>query len=189
MDLTMLFYFIPLIIAGFLVYHLIFKIQLPSKGIWAIISYTLGVVIVFILVGYLISTYLGSWMNDMLAAGSQPEWQTFIQSSENIVEDAFGTGDGTDNNGVAVPYATSTPMSIMVVTATPSYLPPGGGSALAPATSVPPPGTATTHIVQQGDTLYSIAGRYGVTVNAIMIANGLTNNVIHVDQVLQIPAP
>lgn len=188
MDLSMLFYFIPLVIAGFLVYHLIFKVQLPSKGIWAIVSYTIGAVIIFILVGYLITTYLGSWMNDMLAAGQQPEWTTFIQSSEDIVEGAFGAG-GDPNNGGGV-YPTSTPVgSIIVITATPNYTSPSGGNTVLPATPVPPPGSTATHTVIAGDTLFGIAGIYGVTVDAIMVANGLTTTTIYVGQVLQIPAP
>jgi len=50
------------------------------------------------------------------------------------------------------------------------------------------PGTGTTYVVKWGDTLYSIARRFGVTVNAIVAANGLTNpNFIRVGQTLIIP--
>jgi tetratricopeptide (TPR) repeat protein len=43
------------------------------------------------------------------------------------------------------------------------------------------------HVVQPGDTLYSIARRYGTTYQAIMAANGLTNYTIYVGQQLRIP--
>ena len=44
------------------------------------------------------------------------------------------------------------------------------------------------HVVQAGETLGSIAQRYGVTVQAIMAANGLTNaNLVYVGQRLRIP--
>ena len=62
-----------------------------------------------------------------------------------------------------------------------------------PPTSAPAPTTApatgeTTHTVQRGDTLYSIARRYGTTVEAIAAANGITNpNLIRVGQKLTIP--
>jgi len=46
----------------------------------------------------------------------------------------------------------------------------------------------TTYVVKAGDTLYGIAGRYGVTVTQIANANNITNvNLIRVGQVLIIP--
>jgi len=45
----------------------------------------------------------------------------------------------------------------------------------------------TIYVVRRGDTLYSIARRYGVTVEAIMAANGLANYNIYVGQQLYIP--
>ena len=60
-----------------------------------------------------------------------------------------------------------------------------------PATSVPstpPPGGQTTYVVQPGDTLNSIARRFGTTTSAIAQANGIVNpNLIFVGQVLVIP--
>ena len=56
-----------------------------------------------------------------------------------------------------------------------------------PPTATPPP-VGTIYIVQAGDTLSSIARRFGVTVNAIAQANGITNpNLIYVGQRLVIP--
>jgi LysM repeat protein len=58
----------------------------------------------------------------------------------------------------------------------------------ASALAAPPDQGRQTHIVQAGETLYSIASRYGVTVEAIMAANDLTNaNYIYVGQRLIIP--
>jgi LCP family protein required for cell wall assembly len=45
------------------------------------------------------------------------------------------------------------------------------------------------HVVQQGDTLFSLAQRYGVTVEAIQQANDLTGDNIYVGQQLIIPTP
>ncbi len=45
------------------------------------------------------------------------------------------------------------------------------------------------HIVAPGDNLVRISLKYGVTVEAIQAANGLTNNLIYVGQVLIIPDP
>ncbi len=72
----------------------------------------------------------------------------------------------------------------------------GEGSA-APTTSPPtaapanpPAGSSTSYTVQPGDTLFIIAQRYGVSVQAIVNANNLTNpNRLSVGQELVIPAP
>jgi|GEM_PF-1394825 putative chitinase len=45
------------------------------------------------------------------------------------------------------------------------------------------------HTVQPGETLYSIASRYGVSVEALMQANNLTDGMIFVGQTLRIPSP
>ena len=49
------------------------------------------------------------------------------------------------------------------------------------------PDTQTTYVVQKGDTLYSIALKYGTTPNAIIRKNNLKNNTITVGQTLTIP--
>jgi LysM repeat protein len=62
--------------------------------------------------------------------------------------------------------------------------PPGGN----PSPPGPPPPGARTHVVQPGETLFSIAVRYGVTVEAIALANNLPNpNLIWSGQILIIP--
>ncbi len=72
-------------------------------------------------------------------------------------------------------------------TATPTRTP-TGPAPVTPVPTVPPGGTGFPYVVQWGDTLYSIARRFGVTVDAIMRANGLTNpNYIRAGQVLIIP--
>lgn len=49
------------------------------------------------------------------------------------------------------------------------------------------PARPSTYVVQSGDTLYSIALRFGTTVEALKAANGLTSSVIRVGMVLRIP--
>ncbi|HIT10118.1 MAG TPA: LysM peptidoglycan-binding domain-containing protein [Candidatus Onthousia faecigallinarum] len=44
-----------------------------------------------------------------------------------------------------------------------------------------------TYVVQSGDSLWSIANRYGISVDALKNANNLTSNVLSVGQVLVIP--
>jgi LysM repeat protein len=51
-----------------------------------------------------------------------------------------------------------------------------------------PGGLAGTHTVAPGETLFSIANRYGTSAQAIAVANGLANpNQIYVGQVLYLP--
>ena len=44
-----------------------------------------------------------------------------------------------------------------------------------------------THVVQAGDTLWLLARRYGTTVDALKRLNGLTNDLLNIGQILQIP--
>lgn len=61
----------------------------------------------------------------------------------------------------------------------------GSGPAVTPPASS---GGTTTHVVSAGETMYRIALRYGVTVQTIVQANGISNpNVIYVGQSLVIP--
>lgn len=51
------------------------------------------------------------------------------------------------------------------------------------------PGTSVTHVVQAGDTLFRIALRYGVDMEALALVNGIDDvNDIHTGQTLKIPA-
>ncbi|HLF25109.1 MAG TPA: LCP family protein [Anaerolineae bacterium] len=58
-----------------------------------------------------------------------------------------------------------------------------------PSTTVLPTPQPALHLVQPGDTLFSLAQRYGVTVEAIMNANDLTTFDIYAGQELVIPPP
>ncbi|MGQ9793351.1 MAG: LysM peptidoglycan-binding domain-containing protein [Anaerolineae bacterium] len=59
-----------------------------------------------------------------------------------------------------------------------------------PVTLTPLPPTPTRYVVQRGDTLYSIARRFGVSIWQLASLNNIPNiNLIYVGQVLTIPAP
>jgi len=88
-------------------------------------------------------------------------------------------GPGTPTTEIVV----STPaVTTPVATAVP------GVTAAPVATAVPSSGQTIVHVVQPGETLYSIAYRYGTTVQAITQANGIANpNQIYQGQKLVIP--
>lgn len=107
------------------------------------------------------------------------EW-TFWQHSES------GSVEGI-NGSVDTDYFNGSYNDLLALTRASSGEP-------APAIIEPPieqqPESSTnqTYTVQAGDTLSSIAARYGVTVNAICQANGIEDpNLISVGQVLSIP--
>lgn len=58
-------------------------------------------------------------------------------------------------------------------------------------TPICPPGTTTDYVIQKGDTLSSIAKKFGVTVQAILAVNPqITNpNIIFVGRTIKIPCP
>ena len=49
------------------------------------------------------------------------------------------------------------------------------------------PRARRSHTVASGDSLYGLARRYGVSVDAIRTANGLTNDIVRIGQTLVIP--
>lgn len=180
MDLNLgnLLLFIPLIAGLILAYHLIFKVQLPGQGIWKIVTYFLGIVIVLIGVYFIVAQLFASFTNELLDAGASPEWQQVMNKSSAIIDSAFNidSGSTSGSSGGGAPPVTSVPPAIIVITPTPIGGNSGGGS-----------GTGVYYTVVQGDTLSSIANRFGTTVSAIMQANGLTSDLIYVGQVLLIP--
>ena len=66
----------------------------------------------------------------------------------------------------------------------PLIIPPPGWSGWPPLVTPQP---SRTHLVMPGDTLFSIARRYGTTVGALMSANGLSSSAIYAGDTLRIP--
>ena len=85
----------------------------------------------------------------------------------------------------AAPSTTSTP----AVSARPTSTARGSTSPAA-SPGATPAGSPRIHVVARGENLTTIATRYGVTVQAITAANGITDpNTIYAGQKLVIPAP
>ena len=43
------------------------------------------------------------------------------------------------------------------------------------------------YVIQKGDNLYSIANKYGVTIDDIKLLNNLNSNILQIGQILKIP--
>ncbi len=129
---------------------------------------------------------------------SRPDWVDGWPRINNdvYVDDAslvvVGEGEPTPPP-IATPTSTPTPLPptpTPTPTATPSApAPTGTPPTVAPtATPLPPtplPGGTLTYVVQRGDTLYSIAKRFGVTLEQLRQLNGIgSDNLIHVGQQL-----
>lgn len=90
---------------------------------------------------------------------------------------------------------TPSPTPSPTAAATPSAIPTASPAAPTSAPAISPGATATptpaptqrTYVVQQGDSLSQIAGRFGTTVQALVAANHLTTIDLQIGQVLIIP--
>lgn len=178
MNLTELLKFLPLVVGVFLAYHLIVRQALPAKKLGEMLTYFIGIIVVFLLITWLITSFLAGWATDLLQAGTNSvEWQQFIRESESVVEDAF-----TRNNG-SQPVLQPTAVQVLVVTATPF---PSQSIFIAPSDA--PRTGPTQYTVVAGDTLTRIAQIFGTTPEDIRLANGIVGDLIQVGQSLIIPA-
>ena len=182
MDFLELLKFAPLIIGfGFIAFLLFRKDAFSSFNLGKLITYFIGVLITFFVVGWFVDSFVFSWANDRLEnADNSVQFQEFKDRSERIIDDSF-TDDGTTTT-VVVPNQTTPSVTTLVVTATP-------GPDTDPVILLESESGPTQHTVVSGDTLFGIAQNYNTTVNDIMVVNGLISHTITPGQVLNIPAP
>jgi LysM repeat protein len=179
MDFLELLKFAPLILGfAFIAFLLFRKDPFNSFNLGKLITYFIGVLITFFVVGWFVDSFVFSWANERLEnADSSVEFQEFKDRSERIIDNSF---DNSTNTTVINPQPT-TVVTTVIVTATP---PPGSTDPV-----IRPESGPTQHTVVSGDTLFGIAQQYKTTVNDIMVVNGLTSHTIIPGQVLNIPAP
>jgi LCP family protein required for cell wall assembly len=160
-------------------------------------------------IGSLLSIYSGSIQTNLtpgqlqelieFAAGIDRDKIYAVTFDEQLVEEYFAP-DGQDaivlKPGAAqqirerlysLPLGTSAPTMSSPIRIAPTALPRMTATAIPrPAATTPAP---QVHLVQQGDTLFSLARRYSVTVEDLQRINHLTDDNIYVGQQLIIPAP
>jgi LysM repeat protein len=179
MDFLELLKFAPLILGfAFIAFLLFRKDAFSSFNLGKLITYFIGVLITFFVVGWFVDSFVFSWANERLEnADNSAEFQEFKNRSEQIIDNSFN--DQSTNFVQAQPTAVQ--VQTIIVTATP----PAGTT----DPTLRPESGPTQYTVVSGDTLFGIAQRYNTTVNDIMIVNGLTSHTIMPGQVLNIPAP
>ena len=178
MDLLQLLTFLPLIIGAGLIIFLLFR-QGPIKDfkLGTLVVYFVGILITLFFVGWLVDTFVFTWGNERLqAATTNQDREELIDTSKTIINTSLGIS-GSESGGGSVQATPTTPTIVIVVTPPPGNGNAGGGG---------PSGTIQYTVVA-GDTLFSIAARFGTSVNDIMAINGLTSNIIYPGQVLLIP--
>ncbi|MEZ4590584.1 MAG: LysM peptidoglycan-binding domain-containing protein [Chloroflexota bacterium] len=177
MDFLELLKFAPLILGfAFIAFLLFRKDAFSSFNLGKLITYFIGVLITFFVVGWFVDSFVFSWANDRLrSADNSAEFQEFKDRSEDIIDSSFN--DETTTTAVQVDQP-AVQVQTIVITATPVPVP---GEQARPG--------PTQYTVVAGDTLFGIAQRFSTSVNDIMVVNGLTSHTIIPGQVLNIPAP
>ena len=179
MDFLELLKFAPLILGfAFIAFLLFRKDAFSSFNLGKLITYFIGVLITFFVVGWFVDSFVFSWANERLEnADNSVQFQEFKDRSERIIDNSFSDTSTT----VVQPQPTTAVTTLLIVTATPT--PGSNDPVLRPETG------PTQYTVMAGDTLFGIAQRYHTTVNDIMVVNGLTSHTIIPGQILNIPAP
>jgi LysM repeat protein len=138
----------------------------PAK----MLGYFVGALIAFFVASFLAVVIFPGWANQLLGmATTSSSVQSFQLKTEQLFQQSFG-----------VPTATSPAPA-------PGPTPTGRVSPL----SLPGGGKAIVHVVQGGETLYSISRKYKVTVQSIKTLNNIpdSSNRINIGDRLMIPQP
>ncbi len=178
MDLLELLKFAPLIIGFAFIGLLLFRTKAFEEfNLAKLLTYFIGVLISFYIVGWFVDSFVFSWANDRLEnADNSAQFQEFKDRSERIIDNSFTIDDNT-----TVQVQPTRPTAN--ITADPTPMPENPGQAARPESG------PTQYVVIAGDTLFGIAQQYNTTVNDIMVINGLISHTIIPGQVLNLPAP
>ncbi len=123
----------------------------PAK----MVGYFVGALLALAIALFLIVIIVPAWANQFLGFASK---SSDVQSFQQKVETIFQQG-------------LNTPTPTRIPTAPPVVETPVSGQSLSPTTPVP----GQVYIVQRGDTLYSIARKFGVTVQSLQTLNNISD--------------
>ncbi len=195
MNLAPLLTLLPLILGLVWAIWLFFKKDLLAKGPVQVITYFIGVILTLWIIGWIVDILLPQWVAQRLLNARQSQDIRVIQQvSREIINEAAGSEPAptivvyTPLPPTPVPPA---PTPIAPTPVSPQPTPPqGAGAPTVPVFQAQAAPGEQVYTVRSGDTLYSIARRFGVTVQTIQQRNNLANpNDIKVGQQLIIPSP
>ncbi|MBC7226643.1 MAG: LysM peptidoglycan-binding domain-containing protein [Thermoflexales bacterium] len=198
-NLAALLPFVPLILGLVWALWLFFKKDMLAKGPVQVITYFIGVILALWIIGWIVDAFLPQWVAQRLVNARQSQdIRTIQQVSREILNEAAGRAP----TPVVVVYTPApvvptpvppTPVPVVPSPVSPEATPPQGSVAptvpVFSAQAAPGPGEQV-YVVRSGDALFSIARRFGVSLQALQQRNNIVNpNDIKVGQQLIIPAP
>ncbi len=177
--LITLFFIAVAVIWGF---WLIFKRDLLSQNIGKLVSYFAGVILTLLIVLWITSMFLPWWTVRLVENTRESEnVQVLQQVGRDLWEEAMSSPSTVSEVTPEPTEPGESPGTGIIPTPTPT--PQTGESGAISGQSA----TGGTHVVQSGETLYSISRRYGVSVDVIKERNNLGNDNIQIGQELVIP--
>lgn len=162
-------------------FWLIFKRDLIGINLGKLLSYFAGVILTLLIVLWITSRFLPWWAVRLVRDTQQSATAQELQNVSTDLINQIVAGPGVVVTTAPV-VVQPTPIVVTPETSTSPQttpVPNVSGQSAAPGEQ--------THIVQSGETLYSLSRRFGVTVDQIKQRNGLTGDVIRVGQQLIIP--
>ena len=128
-----------------------------------LIGYFAGALIALAIAGFLVVVIFPAWADQLLGmATKSSDVQSFQQKIEKIFEQGLYT---------PTPTLTLTLTAQPVLPTTPASTPISGQSFTSPSTPAP----GQVYVVQKGDTLYSIAKKFGVTPASLQALNNISD--------------
>ncbi len=148
------------------------------------------------LVIFLLVTLLASCAPSTAAPVVYPTYDPFLPISQGTIEASSGIATATITNTPITPTATReptptrVPLTVILPTAVPTDQPINTPTPDVERVLPTPRLDADQYVVQAGDTLGGIAFRFGISVEALMLANNITDaDVLEVGTTLNVPAP
>ena len=164
-------------------FWIIFKRDMLSQNIGKLVSYFAGVILTLLIVLWITSMFLPWWTVRLVENTRESEnVQVLQQVGRDLWNEAMSSPSTVSEVTVEPTPSGESPGTGVIPTPTPAPQS-GEGGAISGQSAT----GGTTHVVQSGETLYSIGQRYGVSVDAIKARNNLGDNNIQIGQELTIP--